>query len=82
MAEDFVARLQNYGKGLFAGELGVRFVEATAERVCAELVAEDRHCTVPGIVHGGVIFKIGTPDTLADDDEVRRIYLGTEFRLD
>src|SRR5207248_6043709 len=34
------------------------------------------------IVHGGVIFKSGTPDTLAADEEVRRIYLGTEFRLD
>jgi lipopolysaccharide export system ATP-binding protein len=34
------------------------------------------------IVHGGVIFKSGTPDGLAADDEVRRIYLGTEFRLD
>jgi lipopolysaccharide export system ATP-binding protein len=34
------------------------------------------------IVHGGVIFKSGTPDTLAADDDVRRIYLGTEFRLD
>jgi lipopolysaccharide export system ATP-binding protein len=34
------------------------------------------------IVHGGVIFKSGTPSSLADDDEVRRIYLGTEFRLD
>ena len=34
------------------------------------------------IVHDGVIFKSGTPDTLAADDEVRRIYLGTEFRLD
>jgi len=34
------------------------------------------------IVHGGVIFKSGTPDSLAADDEVRRIYLGTEFRLD
>ena len=34
------------------------------------------------IVHGGAIFKSGTPDTLAADDEVRRIYLGTEFRLD
>jgi len=34
------------------------------------------------IVHGGVIFRSGTPDTLAADDEVRRIYLGTEFRLD
>src|SRR5579871_3848672 len=34
------------------------------------------------IVHGGVIFKSGTPTSLADDEEVRRIYLGTEFRLD
>jgi lipopolysaccharide export system ATP-binding protein len=34
------------------------------------------------IVHDGIIFKSGTPDTLAADDEVRRIYLGTEFRLD
>src|SRR3984885_14255055 len=34
------------------------------------------------IVSGGVIVKSGTPDGLADDDEVRRIYLGTEFRLD
>jgi len=33
-------------------------------------------------VHGGVIFRSGTPDTLAADEEVRRIYLGTEFRLD
>jgi lipopolysaccharide export system ATP-binding protein len=34
------------------------------------------------IVHGGVIFKSGTPDGLAADEEVRRIYLGSEFRLD
>ena len=34
------------------------------------------------IVHDGVIFKSGTPDSLAADEEVRRIYLGTEFRLD
>ena len=34
------------------------------------------------IVHGGVIFRSGTPDTLAADEEVRRIYLGTDFRLD
>jgi lipopolysaccharide export system ATP-binding protein len=34
------------------------------------------------IVHDGVIFRSGTPDGLADDDDVRRIYLGTEFRLD
>jgi lipopolysaccharide export system ATP-binding protein len=34
------------------------------------------------IVHGGVVFKSGTPDALAADEEVRRIYLGTDFRLD
>ena len=34
------------------------------------------------IVHDGVIFRSGTPDSLAADEEVRRIYLGTEFRLD
>ena len=34
------------------------------------------------IVHDGVIFRSGTPDSLAADEDVRRIYLGTEFRLD
>ena len=34
------------------------------------------------IVHDGVIFRSGTPDGLAADDEVKRIYLGADFRLD
>ena len=34
------------------------------------------------IVHDGVIFRSGTPISLADDAEVRRIYLGHDFRLD
>jgi lipopolysaccharide export system ATP-binding protein len=34
------------------------------------------------IVHDGGIFHSGTPEALAADEEVRRIYLGTEFRLD
>ena len=34
------------------------------------------------IVHDGAIFKSGTPESLAADEEVRRIYLGAEFRLD
>jgi lipopolysaccharide export system ATP-binding protein len=34
------------------------------------------------IVHDGGIFRSGTPGSLAADDEVRRIYLGTDFRLD
>jgi lipopolysaccharide export system ATP-binding protein len=34
------------------------------------------------IVHDGVIFRSGTPNSLAADEEVKRIYLGAEFRLD
>jgi lipopolysaccharide export system ATP-binding protein len=34
------------------------------------------------IVHDGVIFRSGTPVQLAADEDVKRIYLGTEFRLD
>src|SRR3954452_1733265 len=34
------------------------------------------------IVHGGVICRSGSPDGLAADDEVKRIYLGADFRLD
>jgi len=34
------------------------------------------------IVHDGAIFRSGTPASLATDEDVRRIYLGTEFRLD
>ena len=34
------------------------------------------------IVHDGVIFRSGTPAALAADEEVKRIYLGADFRLD
>jgi lipopolysaccharide export system ATP-binding protein len=34
------------------------------------------------IVHDGAVFRSGTPDALAGDEDVRRIYLGTDFRLD
>ena len=34
------------------------------------------------IVHDGVIFRSGTPASLAADEEVKRIYLGADFRLD
>ena len=34
------------------------------------------------IVHDGGLFRRGTPDSLAGDEEVRRIYLGADFRLD
>jgi lipopolysaccharide export system ATP-binding protein len=34
------------------------------------------------IVHDGAIFRSGTPQALAADGDVKRIYLGTDFRLD
>ena len=34
------------------------------------------------IVHDGVVFRSGTPGELANDEEVKRIYPGTDFRLD
>jgi lipopolysaccharide export system ATP-binding protein len=34
------------------------------------------------IVHDGAIFRSGTPGTLAADEDVKRIYLGADFRLD
>jgi lipopolysaccharide export system ATP-binding protein len=34
------------------------------------------------IVHDGVIFRSGTPEGLAGDEDVKRIYLGSDFRLD
>ena len=34
------------------------------------------------IVHDGVVFRSGTPAALAGDEDVKRIYLGADFRLD
>jgi 1,4-dihydroxy-2-naphthoyl-CoA hydrolase len=50
-----IDRLHTRQAGLFGGALGVRFIEATPERVTAELTVRDDMCTVPGIMHGGVI---------------------------
>ena len=34
------------------------------------------------IVHDGAVFRSGTPAALARDEDVKRIYLGADFRLD
>ena len=34
------------------------------------------------IVHDGAMFRSGTPAELATDEDVKRIYLGADFRLD
>jgi len=57
-----LASLQERTEGLFPELLGVRFTEASPERVTAELTVRDDLCTVPGIMHGGAIMAFA--DTL------------------
>ena len=45
--------LNQHTKTLFAKTLGLRFIEATPERVAAEIEVRDELCTTPGILHGG-----------------------------
>jgi 1,4-dihydroxy-2-naphthoyl-CoA hydrolase len=61
-ADDLSAQLQPLVDRFFPGLIGLRFVEATPERVRAELTVRDELCTVPGILHGGVIMSLA--DTL------------------
>ena len=50
----------------------------TDHNVRETLRITDRAC----IVHDGAVFRSGTPAELAHDDDVKRIYLGADFRLD
>jgi uncharacterized protein (TIGR00369 family) len=59
---DQAATVQQMTDRFFPGLLGVRFLEATPERVRAELAVRDELCTVPGILHGGAIMSLA--DTL------------------
>jgi uncharacterized protein (TIGR00369 family) len=57
-----IADLHATMKGLFPERLGVRLLEAGAERVVGELDVEASHCTTPGIAHGGALMALA--DTL------------------
>lgn len=46
----------------FAKLLGIRFVEASPERVRAEMVVREEFCTVPAVLHGGALMAFA--DTL------------------
>jgi len=48
--------------GFFPGLLGIRILEAAPGRVVGELTVRDELCTVPGILHGGVLMSLA--DTL------------------
>ncbi len=59
---DAAAQMQERTSALFPGLLGIKFLEATPDRVVAELTVRDNLCTVPGIMHGGAIMALA--DTL------------------
>lgn len=62
MQMDTISVMQERTKGLFPELLGVRFSEATPERVTASLTVREDLCTVPGVMHGGAIMAFA--DTL------------------
>ena len=49
------AVIQKRFAGFFPETLGIRIVEATKDRVLAELLVRDEMCTVVGILHGGAV---------------------------
>ena len=57
-----VSTLQERLAPFFPGLLGIRFRDASPERVRAGLEVQDRLCTVPGVLHGGAIMAFA--DTL------------------
>lgn len=59
---DALDTLNQYTRSLFPATLGMRFIEASPERVVAEIDVRDELCTTPGILHGGAIMAFA--DTL------------------
>jgi lipopolysaccharide export system ATP-binding protein len=66
--QDIVSHLSERGIGVLITDHNVRETLRITDRAY--------------IVNEGTIFRSGTPDSLADDEEVRRVYLGADFRLD
>ena len=66
--QDIVSHLSERGIGVLITDHNVRETLRITDRAY--------------IVNEGTIFRSGTPERLADDDEVRRVYLGSDFRLD
>jgi uncharacterized protein (TIGR00369 family) len=59
---DVIATIHEQMKGLFPDLLGVRLLEASQERVVANLTVRSDLCTAGGILHGGAIMAFA--DTL------------------
>jgi len=71
---NWITTFQQHGAGMLPGLLGVRFLEATPERLRAELPVRDELCTVPGVMHGGAIMAFA--DTLGACATVMRLPAG------
>jgi uncharacterized protein (TIGR00369 family) len=56
--EDAPARLQQFLESMFPKVLGMRLLEATPDRVRAELTVTPDLCTVDGIMHGGAVMTM------------------------
>jgi lipopolysaccharide export system ATP-binding protein len=66
--QKIVAHLKHRGIGVLVTDHNVRETLKITDRAY--------------IVHEGALFRSGTPEQLAADEEVKRIYLGADFRLD
>ncbi len=62
MSEELAATLQKTTEGLFPGLLEMRFLDASKERVVAEMRVRRDLCTMPGRAHGGALMAFA--DTL------------------
>ncbi|MGH9804220.1 MAG: LPS export ABC transporter ATP-binding protein [Candidatus Acidiferrales bacterium] len=65
--QKIVAELQQHGIGVVVTDHNVRETLRVTDRAY--------------IIHNGKIFRSGTPQELGNDPEVKRIYLGDNFRL-
>lgn len=65
--QQIVKRLKERGIGILITDHNVRETLAITDRAY--------------IINNGVIFRAGTPDELTSDKEVRRVYLGENFRM-
>jgi uncharacterized protein (TIGR00369 family) len=86
MTMELPPRLELLTRGMFPELLGIRFLEATRDRVRAELSVRDDLCTVPGRMHGGALMAfadslraMGTVLNLPDSAGTSTIESKTNF---
>jgi lipopolysaccharide export system ATP-binding protein len=65
--QNIILQLKNSGIGILLTDHNVRETLQVTDRAY--------------IINGGRIFRAGTPQVLGNDAEVKRIYLGDNFRL-